>query len=181
MKSYDNNPVEHINYKGRMRAFEFILMDSWRHDRMYVLVKRVSESSQIRTLYYQPTPSSLQRVTRLLERRRLPTCKWELDDAYDFDVYDTSCGQSYVLYEMQATELNYCHYCGRRIEVIDKRQKCRVCGCTQYDPCEAGCWWVEDDLCSQCVKRTDTAGRDMTDLPGLWSEEDTITIGPDVC
>ena len=30
------------------------------------------------------------------------------------------------------------------------RQACRVCGCSHYDPCEEGCWWVEPDLCSQC-------------------------------
>lgn len=27
---------------------------------------------------------------------------------------------------------------------------CRVCGCTEFDPCEDGCWWVEGDLCSAC-------------------------------
>jgi hypothetical protein len=27
---------------------------------------------------------------------------------------------------------------------------CRVCGCSQYDPCEDGCWWIEKDLCSAC-------------------------------
>jgi hypothetical protein len=32
---------------------------------------------------------------------------------------------------------------------------CRVCGCTDDNPCEGGCYWVEDeemgDLCSACV------------------------------
>jgi hypothetical protein len=28
---------------------------------------------------------------------------------------------------------------------------CRVCGCTDEDPCDEGCEWVEADLCSQCV------------------------------
>lgn len=33
---------------------------------------------------------------------------------------------------------------------------CRVCGCTEDEPCENGCWWVEDpegigDLCSNCL------------------------------
>lgn len=30
---------------------------------------------------------------------------------------------------------------------------CRVCGCTDFDPCETGegpCHWIEDDLCSAC-------------------------------
>lgn len=33
--------------------------------------------------------------------------------------------------------------------------KCRVCGCTQYNACVSeygACWWVEDDLCSACVE-----------------------------
>jgi ParB/RepB/Spo0J family partition protein len=29
---------------------------------------------------------------------------------------------------------------------------CRECGCTEDTPCEGGCWWVEDDLCSACVR-----------------------------
>jgi hypothetical protein len=28
---------------------------------------------------------------------------------------------------------------------------CRVCGCTDDDACEEGCWWVEFDLCSACA------------------------------
>lgn len=29
---------------------------------------------------------------------------------------------------------------------------CRRCGCSEWMPCEEGCWWVEDDLCSSCVE-----------------------------
>ncbi len=33
---------------------------------------------------------------------------------------------------------------------------CRVCGCTEDEACEGGCWWVEHDfelgsLCSSCA------------------------------
>lgn len=28
--------------------------------------------------------------------------------------------------------------------------RCRVCRCTDDNPCEGGCWWVADDLCSAC-------------------------------
>lgn len=31
-------------------------------------------------------------------------------------------------------------------------QRCRVCGCTYYTPCEGGCYWVEEDLCSKCAE-----------------------------
>jgi hypothetical protein len=34
--------------------------------------------------------------------------------------------------------------------------RCRVCGCTEDEPCEGGCQWVEDqleegELCSRCA------------------------------
>lgn len=32
-----------------------------------------------------------------------------------------------------------------------EERECRVCGCTDVDGCEGGCYWVEDDLCSNCV------------------------------
>jgi len=31
---------------------------------------------------------------------------------------------------------------------------CRVCGCTQENPCEGGCYWVEEDLCSACETKS---------------------------
>lgn len=31
-------------------------------------------------------------------------------------------------------------------------QRCRVCGCTYYTPCEGGCYWVKEDLCSKCIE-----------------------------
>ncbi len=36
--------------------------------------------------------------------------------------------------------------------VLGTEQKCRVCGCTWFTPCEGGCFWVEDDLCSKCTE-----------------------------
>lgn len=33
----------------------------------------------------------------------------------------------------------------------DRRQRCRVCRCTNLRGCANGCWWVEEDLCSNCV------------------------------
>lgn len=31
-------------------------------------------------------------------------------------------------------------------------QRCRVCGCTDERACPGGCWWIENDLCSNCAK-----------------------------
>lgn len=35
-------------------------------------------------------------------------------------------------------------------EMCEKRV-CRVCGCTWNNACPGGCYWVEKDLCSECV------------------------------
>lgn len=35
-------------------------------------------------------------------------------------------------------------------------RKCRVCGCTEYNACEGGCYWVAEDLCSKCVENSST-------------------------
>lgn len=32
-------------------------------------------------------------------------------------------------------------------------RKCRICGCTWNHACVGGCYWVEDDLCSQCSEK----------------------------
>ena len=32
-------------------------------------------------------------------------------------------------------------------------QKCRICGCSWFNACPGGCWWVEKDLCSACYDR----------------------------
>ncbi len=37
----------------------------------------------------------------------------------------------------------------RRIQLDE--QTCQVCGCTDSRPCEPGCFWMEDDLCSECA------------------------------
>src|SRR5215831_15416689 len=29
-------------------------------------------------------------------------------------------------------------------------RRCGVCGCTDERPCPGGCFWVADDLCSNC-------------------------------
>lgn len=43
-----------------------------------------------------------------------------------------------------------------------EKWKCRRCGCTDDRPCPGGCYWVQQDLCSQCAGRGPllvTAGR----------------------
>ena len=37
--------------------------------------------------------------------------------------------------------------------ISTQNQKCRVCGCDQDHACKGGCFWVYDDLCSQCYEK----------------------------
>jgi hypothetical protein len=30
---------------------------------------------------------------------------------------------------------------------------CRICRCSEHDPCDEGCGWAEPDLCTACVGR----------------------------
>jgi hypothetical protein len=52
----------------------------------------------------------------------------------------------------------------------DDVARCRVCGCSEDEPCEGGCEWVEDpldegELCSRCAAEEGLAGAD-TDQDG---------------
>jgi len=38
-----------------------------------------------------------------------------------------------------------CCACGERV--------CRVCGCSDLEPCLGGCSWVQEDLCSACANQ----------------------------
>jgi len=33
-------------------------------------------------------------------------------------------------------------------------RRCRICGCTDMFGCADGCYWVEEDLCSNCQGKT---------------------------
>ncbi|WP_429864031.1 hypothetical protein ACJK2Y_00415 (plasmid) [Enterococcus faecalis] len=46
-------------------------------------------------------------------------------------------------YQKEQEELN---------EIFDPDdRRCRVCGCTQFNACPGGCYWIEEDLCSKNV------------------------------
>ncbi len=50
-----------------------------------------------------------------------------------------------------------CKNCGQEVgedfstcpECFTERS-CKVCGCTDNNACEGGCYWIAEDLCSQC-------------------------------
>jgi hypothetical protein len=41
---------------------------------------------------------------------------------------------------------------------------CRGCGCTEWQACKGGCYWVESDLCSRCAGKK---GVNSTAKPNL--------------
>jgi hypothetical protein len=32
-------------------------------------------------------------------------------------------------------------------------EKCKICGCTDTNACEGGCYWVAEELCSKCLDK----------------------------
>jgi len=36
-------------------------------------------------------------------------------------------------------------------QAVEQTRKCRVCRCTQLEPCNPPCCWAEPDLCSTCA------------------------------
>lgn len=62
--------------------------------------------------------------------------------------------KSHLGKEIPMKNNNFCEDCKYEdtnvCDTCDKR-KCRVCGCTWNNACSGGCYWVEGDLCSECV------------------------------
>lgn len=38
------------------------------------------------------------------------------------------------------------------LSIVDNEPVCRICGCTQNNACDGGCYWAEEDLCSSCAQ-----------------------------
>lgn len=60
-----------------------------------------------------------------------PECNGKMDNCGDGEIWE--CWQRYL------------------IKKVEDESVCRVCGCTWNNACDGGCYWVESDLCSQCV------------------------------
>ena len=46
-----------------------------------------------------------------------------------------------------------CLWCFSRWRV-EHPDQCYVCGCTERCACEAGCYWIEPNLCSSCARES---------------------------
>lgn len=62
----------------------------------------------------------------------------------DYDKHKGVCDQCEHLLTMADTFLS-------GSELDESTGHCRVCGCTDSLGCPGGCYWVEEDLCSQCL------------------------------
>lgn len=58
--------------------------------------------------------------------------------------------------------------------VPDGVRMCKKCGCTDFCACDNGCYWVEEDLCSECVP-INTANKTLTIKPLEWQDEENDT------
>lgn len=67
-------------------------------------------------------------------------------EAFGRNVVQAECFASMTLREMIAYILD-------EEEKDENERKCRVCGCTEDNACEGGCYWVEEDLCSKCAEK----------------------------
>jgi len=58
--------------------------------------------------------------------------------------------------QSEAEEKIFCQNCQRVTRVVKnhceacREMICRVCGCTDSEPCMGTCSWVEPGLCSNC-------------------------------
>lgn len=44
-----------------------------------------------------------------------------------------------------------CKNCSSESQTYTSYHECRVCGCSWFNACPNGCYWVEEWLCSNCV------------------------------
>lgn len=75
----------------------------------------------------------------------------------------------------------HCNKCGRfdEIENIEKDVRtCRVCGCTDDHACPGGCYWVEEDLCSECVEADEEDIVDLTVNTLIWCPATDVNYKP---
>jgi hypothetical protein len=55
---------------------------------------------------------------------------------------------------------------------------CRICGCDEQHACKGGCFWVEDDLCSQCQEKLDSYQISVMKGYYVGNGENVITLDP---
>lgn len=58
--------------------------------------------------------------------------------------------------------------------------KCRVCGCTDREPCENGCGWVQSGLCTECLPlvRETRCPEASCESMGKWCRRPSGHSGP---
>jgi hypothetical protein len=80
-------------------------------------------------------------VTPLPEAEVLYTC--DLCDGIEPAKIDGSLPDGWTIREYKKGRHIVCEEC-------QDVPTCRICGCSQYTPCNGGCYWVEEDFCSAC-------------------------------
>ena len=66
----------------------------------------------------------------------------------------------------------------------DRKQKCKVCGCTEDKACKGGCEWVRFDLCSGCLEKERLVkvveGMVLVSQDDGSFANDNLTVAPDL-
>ena len=65
-----------------------------------------------------------------------PECNGETDECGDGELW--KCWQRYLT------------------QKVETEAVCRICGCTQNNACQGGCYWVKPDLCSRCAEKLES-------------------------
>jgi hypothetical protein len=55
-------------------------------------------------------------------------------------------------------------------DLLVSGRRCRHCGCTDDHACPGGCYWVEDDLCSECAHALAETATAIVDGMGIGDE-----------
>ncbi len=70
-----------------------------------------------------------------------PACKHSADEKYQDDAPHGTCEDG-----------GWLCWQDHILERVRTEPVCRVCGCTEDNACQGGCYWVEPELCSACAQ-----------------------------
>jgi hypothetical protein len=111
-------------------------------DILHIRIKQIEESKREWPIWL------VDDITPLPEADTIYSC--DLCGIGTYPLEDGSLPEGWVRKEFPARTLIICTDCNKGAH----EPYCRVCGCTQHDPCPDNCYWIEEDLCSTCFDKT---------------------------
>jgi len=148
-----SEPVDHVSRRFIGEHLGIDLASEWRIDADYLKAKTIKEILALGEelgVFEDPAAQAFLYETLAKKRGRFDSCKKaELVKVFLESGVDLA---GRVPREILGENVHKNSGASRDDggPVFDE-QVCRVCGCTRDNPCEGGCFWVEDDLCSACA------------------------------